>query len=121
MLQQAEVYGQALAGLILFITGSRTSETVAFQFRHLTELYPGCWVLQRINVSAPEMRNSEIGGKTHNAFRPLWIPGFLAKLILDRREHLLTMYPEEVVSKLTIACFGTDYQRPCSQKELMLI
>lgn len=118
MLQQSTSFGQVLAGLILFTTGCRTSEAVAFKFQHLTEMFPGCWALQRINVSHPDARDSEIGGKTHNAFRMLWIPGFLAKLILDKREYLLNNYPEIEVNELTIACYGVDYQRPCTQKEL---
>lgn len=116
--QQVPLHGEALGGLILFSTGTRTSETVAFQYRHLTEVSPGCWALQRINVSNPNARDSEIGGKTHNAFRLLWIPLFLAKLILDQRQKLLQIYPEATVQKLHIACRGMDYQTPCTQKEL---
>lgn len=118
MLQNLAVFGQVLAGLIIFTIGVRTSEAIAFQFKHFCEVTPGYWGLQRINVSAPEARESVAGGKSHNAIRLLWVPKFLAKIILERREYLLTLYPQEVVDNLTIACYGTDYQRPCTQKEL---
>lgn len=118
MLQNLTVFGQVLAGLIIFTIGVRTSEAIAFQFKHFCEVTPGYWGLQRINVSAPEARESVAGGKSHNAIRLLWVPKFLAKIILERREHLLTLYPQEVVDNLTIACYGTDNQRPCTQKEL---
>ena len=118
MLQNLAVFGQILAGLIIFTLGVRTSEAIAFQFKHFCEVTPGYWGLQRINVSAPEARESVAGGKSHNAIRLLWVPKFLAKIILERREYLLTLYPPKVVDNLTIACYGTDYRRPCTQKEL---
>ena len=93
MLQDLAVFGQVLAGLIIFTIGVRTSEAIAFQFKHFCEVAPGYWGLQRINVSAPEARESVAGGKSHNAIRLLWVPKFLAKIILERREYLLTLYP----------------------------
>lgn len=117
LLDDVPHHGEALGGLIVFLTGARTSEATALNYGHLSELAPDIYVFQRVDVSLADSRETEAGGKSGNAIRLLWVPDFLAKLLLERREHLESIYGPQKVAGMPIVCRGTDYKERATQKE----
>lgn len=117
-LEHVDVYGEAFGGLIMLLCGTRTSETTAFSFKHLTKVIDGYYALVRYDVSEKDSTDTNAGGKSTNAFRLLPLPAFLAKLLLQRKKKLEKVYSKVEVNELPICCKGTDYTQRCKQDEL---
>jgi len=118
MLDLCDLHGELFAGLIMLTTGARTSEATAFSWKHFCEVAPGYWALVRYDVSNPDSRETEGGGKTANAFRLLPLPQFLAKKLLERKKLLEAHFPGRDLSDFPIACRGECYEIRCTQREL---
>lgn len=118
LLDGCEEHGEMYAAIAMFLTGARTSEATALSWKHFKEYRAGYWELIRYDVSEKDSREVTMGGKTNNAFRYLPLPDFFSRLLLERREFLLTKYTEDALQELPIACRGTQYEVRCTQREL---
>ena len=113
------VHGEYLGGLIMLFLGNRTSEATGYVFGDLCEICPGFWGLICSKTSNANSRDVSMGGKTDNAGRLLPVPGFLADILLNRRDMLARQgYTAQQIQEMPIACKGRQWGVRCSQAEL---
>jgi len=119
LIRNAENFGELIGALIMLCTGARTSEVCGLTFKRFQKMLDGYWTLVRVDTMDPSRRELEhLGGKTENAYRYLFVPPFLARILQERKELLQKLYPNLDIDEFPICCRGKEYRKPCTQKEL---
>ena len=107
--------GAVMAGILMYLTGMRTSEACGVLYEDVIEVVPGYWAIRRCHLKNKNNDEITIGAKTENGYRLIPIPDILAMCINERRQYLEAAFAHEDIGKWPVACTGINYRKPADQ------